>query len=145
MGRAAGSSRVHREAWIVLAGLTAAASAQAAPSLPFRVAVLQGLDKVTARTSVIEAPVGSEVMFGTLGITPRSCLKTPPTEPPESAAFLEIRNIEPGQAPRTDFVGWMMASSPALSALEHPVYDVWVIDCLEPIDPPSAEPTTPSP
>ena len=51
-----------------------------------RIAVLQGLDKVTARISIIEAPVGEEVMFGRLGITPRTCLKTPPTEPPESAA-----------------------------------------------------------
>ncbi|HMU49441.1 MAG TPA: DUF2155 domain-containing protein, partial [Geminicoccaceae bacterium] len=118
--------------------------AGAAPSLPYRIAVLQGLDKVTARTTIIEAPVGQEVMFGRLGITPRTCLKTPPTEPPESAAFLEIRSLEPGEPPRTDFVGWMMASSPALSALEHPVYDVWVIDCEEPAGP-TADPTTPKP
>jgi hypothetical protein len=137
---------VRREAALVLSALTLSAPAAAAPSLPHRVAVLQALDKVTARTTIIEAPVGTEVMFGTLGITPRTCLKTPPTEPPESAAFLEIRNIEPDQPPRTDFVGWMMASSPALSALEHPVYDVWVVDCREPIDPPlAAGPTTPKP
>jgi hypothetical protein len=137
---------VRLDAVVLLTGLTVSVHAAAAPSLPHGVVVLQGLDKVTARTSIIEAPVGTETMFGTLGITPRACLKTPPTEPPESAAFLEIRNLEPDQPPRTDFVGWMMASSPALSALEHPVYDVWVIDCAEPVEPPpDALPTSPSP
>ncbi len=140
-------SRVRLEAWTVLVGLALPlAGATAAPSLANRVAVLQGLDKVTARTSIIEAPVGGEVMFGTLAITPRTCLTTPPTEPPESAAFLEIRSVAPGEPPRTAFNGWMFASSPALSALEHPVYDVWVIDCREPVDPASAaDPATPKP
>ena len=50
-------------------------------------------------------------------------------ETPESAAFLEIVERRPGEAPATPFVGWMFASSPALSAMEHPVYDVWVLDC----------------
>lgn len=137
---------MRREAAAAILTLAVAGQAGAAPTLPYRIAVLQGLDKVTARTTIIEAPVGQEVMFGRLGITPRACLKTPPTEPPESAAFLEIRSLEPGEPPRTDFVGWMMASSPALSALEHPVYDVWVIDCSDPAGP-AAEPapTTPRP
>ncbi len=92
-------------------------------------AVLQGLDKVTARISTIEAPVGREVRFGTLRILVRSCQKRPPEEPPESAAFLEIEDVRPGEDPVRLFAGWMFASSPALHALEHPVYDVWVKDC----------------
>ena len=92
-------------------------------------AVLQGLDKVTARISTFDAPVDGSVRFGSLEITARTCRKRPPEETPESAAFLEIRDIKPGEAPVEVFSGWMFASSPALSALEHPVYDVWVIDC----------------
>jgi hypothetical protein len=95
-------------------------------------AVLQGLDKVTARISTFEAPVGRPVRFGTLGITVRGCYKRPPEEPPESAAFLEINEIRPDEPSVELFVGWMFASSPALSALEHAVYDVWVIDCTVP-------------
>ncbi len=95
-------------------------------------AVLQGLDKVTARVSEIEAPLNRLLRFGTLEIIVRACQKTPPEEPPESAAFLEIRDAKPGQATVALFTGWMFASSPALSALEHPVYDVWVLDCLIP-------------
>ena len=93
------------------------------------VAVLQGLDKVTARISNFEVPVGETVRFGSLEITARHCTKRPPEEPPETTAFLEIRDIKPDEDPVKLFTGWMFASSPALSALEHPVYDVWVIDC----------------
>jgi hypothetical protein len=93
-------------------------------------ALLQGLDKVTARISSIEAPLGVDVRFGTLDIVVRRCVKAPPEESPESAAFIEIREVRPNETPRTLFAGWMFASSPALSALEHPVYDVWVKDCL---------------
>jgi hypothetical protein len=92
-------------------------------------AILQGLDKVTARVSTFEAPLNQPVHFGTLEITALRCTKAPPEETPESAAFLVIRDIKPGEPPVDLFRGWMMASSPALSALEHPVYDVWVKDC----------------
>jgi len=96
---------------------------------PKEAAVLQGLDKVTARISTFEAPIDKPVRFGTLEITARTCHKRPPEETPESAAFLEIVEIKPGEDPVPLFKGWMFASSPALSAMEHPVYDVWVIDC----------------
>lgn len=92
--------------------------------------LLQGLDKVTARVTTIEAPLNQPVRFGTLEIVARRCFKRPPEESPESAAFLEIREMRQGEQPQLLFRGWMFASSPALSALEHPVYDVWVKDCL---------------
>jgi hypothetical protein len=93
------------------------------------VAVLQGLDKVTARISEISAELGVPVSFGTLEITARACHKKPPEEPPESTAFLEIREKQRGEPAKLLFSGWMFASTPGLSALEHPVYDVWVLDC----------------
>lgn len=93
------------------------------------VALLQGLDKITARVSKFEAPVGTPVRFGTLSIRVRDCEKNPPEETPESAAFLEIDELRPGEDRVRVFSGWMFASSPALSALEHPVYDVNVLDC----------------
>ena len=94
-----------------------------------KVAVLQGLDKVTARISPIQAPIGEEVAFGTLVIIARTCRKRPPEETPETIAFLEIVDDKPGEPPQLVFSGWMFASSPALSALEHAVYDIWVVDC----------------
>ncbi len=93
------------------------------------VALLQGLDKITARVSKFEAAVGSPVRFGNLSIRVRDCEKAPPEDPPESAAFLEIDELRPGEDRVRVFSGWMFASSPALSALEHPIYDVNVLDC----------------
>ena len=93
------------------------------------IAVLQGLDKITARISTFEAPLNEPVRFGSLQIIARACDKKPPEEPPESTAFLEIVDIRPDSPAVPLFEGWMFASSPAVSALEHPVYDVWVVDC----------------
>lgn len=100
---------------------------------PYGVAVLQALDKVTTRITTIEAPLGETVRFNTLEIITRSCDKRPPEETPESAAFLDIWETRPGEPVYGVFRGWMFASSPALSAMEHPVYDVWVRDCKNPI------------
>jgi hypothetical protein len=101
------------------------------PSTPgVTTALMGGLDKITARISRFEAPVGQTVKFGTLAITARDCVTRPPTDPPENAAFLEIVDDRPDAQPVPLFSGWMFSSSPALSALEHPVYDVWVIKCL---------------
>ncbi len=114
--------------WCVLI-LVLAASPAIVLADPHEIVVLQGLDKVTARVSTIEARVGDSIRFGTLDIVVHHCDKRPPEETPESAAFLDIAEIRPAQAAVDLFRGWMFASSPALSSLEHPVYDVWVLDC----------------
>jgi hypothetical protein len=104
-------------------------------------AVLQGLDKTTARVSKFDAPVDKPVKFGRLIITVRSCYKRPPEDPPETTAFLQIDETQPGAAgtgggapaaANRVFSGWMFASSPAISALEDPIYDVNVLDCRIP-------------
>ena len=100
---------------------------------PYGVAVLQALDKVTARVTTLEARLGDTVNYATLEIIARACDKRPPEEAPESAAFLDIWEKRPGEPVQGVFRGWMFASSPALSAMEHPVYDVWVLDCKNPI------------
>lgn len=95
-----------------------------------KIAVLQGLDKVTARISTLRAPVDQGIRFGTLLITARACSKRPPEEPPETSAFLEIYDLRQGASPVLAYSGWMFASSPALAAMEHAVYDISVIDCV---------------
>jgi hypothetical protein len=93
------------------------------------VAELQGLDKVTARTQRFYAPVGETTRFGTLGITVGDCLVNTPDAPPESVAYLTIVDHKPGQPEEKLFSGWMFASTPSLSALDHGVYDVRVLAC----------------
>jgi hypothetical protein len=94
-----------------------------------RAAELQGLDKVTARTQRFYAPVGESTRFGTLEITVGDCLVNAPEAPPESVAYLTIVDHKPGQAAEKLFAGWMFASTPSLSALDHGVYDVRVLSC----------------
>ena len=92
--------------------------------------VLQGLDKETARILSFGGRVGETVRFRTLDIVIRRCQRTPPDEPPERAAFLQIDDVDPDTGKRTmAFSGWMFKSKPALSAMDHPIYDVWVKDC----------------
>lgn len=93
------------------------------------VVVLSALDKITTQLSTIEIRQDETVRFGTLDITLRYCRRNPPEDTPESVAFLEITDIGHNNQNRKVFSGWMFASSPALSPLEHPVYDVWVKDC----------------
>jgi hypothetical protein len=93
---------------------------------------LQSLDKITARTMTFDVDVGSTVKFGKIYIKIRACRKAPPIEQPESAAFLQIWEINSiNEKAQWIFSGWMFSSSPALSPMEHPIYDVWVIDCLD--------------
>lgn len=90
---------------------------------------LRVLDKITARTSTFDLKVGGKAGFGNLTIALRACRENPPTETPESAAFLEIDEQNVGVVAIRAFSGWMFSSSPALSAMEHAVYDVWVLGC----------------
>lgn len=95
----------------------------------YNVAVLQGLNKVTARISKLEATVGTAIHFGNLEIIVKRCWQAPPSERPENAALLEIVDRKPDEAPEVVFNGWMFSSSPSLAGLEHPVYDVVVLEC----------------
>ena len=95
-----------------------------------RSVIMGGLDKITARTVKIIAPVGVTVRFKKLLITPRTCYVRPPEETPETSVFVEVTEPTPqGEGLQRLFAGWMFASSPSLNALEHPVYDVWVVGC----------------
>ena len=91
---------------------------------------IQTLDKATARTNTVVVDVGQTVEFGSLFIKVQACRKSGPLDQPESAAFLQIWEV-PLNAKKSEWIfsGWMFASSPALSAMDHPVYDVWVLDC----------------
>tara|TARA_B100001093_G_scaffold317915_1_gene303297 strand:- start:183 stop:638 length:456 start_codon:yes stop_codon:yes gene_type:complete len=92
---------------------------------------LQALDKITARISTVEAPVGAARFYGTLEITINRCAFHPPEEPPENAAFITVRDRGyDGLAPKHVFSGWIFSSSPAISALEHPVYDLTLLACF---------------
>lgn len=126
-GATGASARLAAVAVFLVAACTGRAVADDMISEPL--AVLQGLDKITAHASDFTAPVGKTVRFGDLSITVRACDKNPPEDTPESAAFLQIDAVRPGRRQVQEFSGWMFAESPALSSLADPIYDVIVLDC----------------
>jgi hypothetical protein len=120
-----------RSALVGLATVLLAGPALPAADQPRDTARLRALDKVTARTTTFDVPVREEAAFGTLSVAVDACFAAPPTAMPESAAFLRIVDNPPNGESAEVFSGWMFASSPAVSALDHAVFDVWVIACLD--------------
>lgn len=122
-----------------LALMLAAAPAMAQEVTSAPGGILRWLDKVTGETADIELADGQSALSGRLTIQLDECRY--PTANPASDAFAHLTVMEEGQGAPA-FSGWMVASSPALSALEHPRYDVWVLRCLTP-DQPELEVTPP--
>jgi hypothetical protein len=135
-----------RVAAFAAVGLSLVGLASAATYAKQDRATLRALDKITGRSTDIVVKVGQPVVYGSLSIELKTCFQTPPEEVPESAAFLRISSTRPVADEQLEkaavdeavsetpvvFSGWMYASSPGLSALEHPVYDIWVIRCTAP-------------
>jgi hypothetical protein len=96
---------------------------------PRQVAELQALDKVTARVVTLRVPVGRPENFGSLTILVRACHARPPDEVPDSAAFLEISDSRPPANGNAVFRGWMFANAPGVNMLQHPVYDIRIMEC----------------
>jgi hypothetical protein len=113
---------------IIGAGAAFAGTALAAP-IANPVAVFSGLDKITGRIITFEVLIDETVQFGALQVTPRVCNTRPPTEPAQTTGFVEVDEITLNNEIRRLFTGWMFAASPGLSAIEHPVYDIWLVDC----------------
>jgi hypothetical protein len=92
-------------------------------------AVFSGLDKITGRIITFDVAINETVQFGALQVTPRVCYTRPPSETQTTDSFLEVDEVTLQGEVRRIFTGWMFASSPGLSAVEHPIYDVWLTNC----------------
>jgi hypothetical protein len=112
-------------------------------------ALFSGLDKITGRIISFDAAIGETVQFGALQVTPRACYTRPATETSNTDAFIEVDEVTLQGEIKRIFTGWMFASSPGLHAVEHPIYDVWVTDCKNPVvaaaPPPDAPPAAAKP
>ena len=92
-------------------------------------AVFSGLDKITGRIISFDVAINETVQFGALQVTPRVCYSRPPTETPNTDAYVEVDEVTLQGEIKRIFNGWMFAASPGLHAVEHPIYDVWITDC----------------
>ncbi|NBX74730.1 MAG: DUF2155 domain-containing protein [Alphaproteobacteria bacterium] len=104
--------------------------------IPHRTATLRILDKMTARVEQQDVALDTPVLFGKIQLTLRACRQAPAEDSPQSAAFFDISNFEPGHQGTPIFRGWMFAASTAISAMEHPIYDVWLMGCKNPLQTP---------
>jgi hypothetical protein len=118
---------------VALGGLVPAAQGK---EIANPLAVFSGLDKITGETTTFEIPIGEERQFGGLIVKPDVCYTREITEEPKTVSFVEVTEVELDNSRRKIFTGWMLAESPALNAVEHPVYDVWLVGCRDPNAPP---------
>ncbi|MFZ5676643.1 MAG: DUF2155 domain-containing protein [Pseudomonadota bacterium] len=129
----------------MLAGLAllAAVAPAYAERISNPIAVFAGLDKITGLTTTFEAKIGEEKRFGGLYVKADACYTRDITEEPKTTSFVEVEEIEPDDSRKKIFSGWMFAESPGLSAVEHPIYDVWLTGCRDPNAPPPVIEQTP--
>ncbi|WP_083204512.1 DUF2155 domain-containing protein [Saliniramus fredricksonii] len=131
--------------------LFGAAPASAQSHIENPIAVFNGLDKITARIIAFEVEIDETIQFGSLLLTPRACHTRPPTESPNTTAFIEVEDVALDGEVVSLFDGWVFAESPGLSAIDHPVYDIWLTGCRQtsladaPADETSDSPDRPAP
>lgn len=97
------------------------------------VAVVQVLNKTTAKTSILNLKIGEKISFGSLKIIAHKCWQSPLEQKPENKILLEVfefknESEEKSQEKRI-FYGWMFSSSPSISSLESPIYDITALNC----------------
>lgn len=112
---------------VLISGISVPVYAQ---TLSNPVATFAGLDKITGRITRFDVYIDETVLFGALEITPRACYNRPASDTLQrTSAFLEVNQISLDGTGERIFTGWMFADSPALNAVDHAVYDVWLIEC----------------
>ncbi|SEQ39681.1 hypothetical protein SAMN05428969_2911 [Devosia sp. YR412] len=123
-------------AGLALLGLATPAMAQ---PIANPVASFAGLDKITGRITRFDVYIDETVLFGALEITPRACYTRPSTEAQSVSAFLEVDQRSLTGVSKRIFSGWMFADSPALNAVDHAIYDVWLVECKVSTDVPAPD------
>ena len=118
-------------AWAPLLLALSMAAPASAETISNPIAGFSGLDKITGRITNFDVYINETVQFGALQITPRVCYTRPPTETQRTSVFLEVDQVSLKGGTQRIFTGWMFADSPALNAIDHPVYDIWLVDCRQ--------------
>jgi len=124
---------------VLIVGVLLTGSPASAVTLANPISNFAGLDKITGRLVTFDVYIDETVQFGALQITPRACYTRPPTEIQRTSVFIEVDQVNLSGGTKRIFTGWMFADSPALNAIDHPVYDLWLVSCKQTSDipPPS--------
>ena len=109
----------------LIAICAAVAGMAAAPAFAAEIstnaALMQAMDKVTGRVNKITVPVNSKIAFGDFSLVLRA----------ENFAFVDVADKSFGTDEYSIFRGWMLSSAPGMNAIEHPIYDVWLLECID--------------
>ena len=124
---------------LLLVALAGLATPAAAETISNPIASFSGLDKITGRITNFDVYMDETVQFGALQITPRVCYTRPATETQRTSVFLEVDQVALSGKIERIFTGWMFADSPALNAIDHAVYVIWLLDCKQSTDVPPPE------
>ena len=89
---------------------------------------LHGLNKISGKTSTLNGVIGESIQFEKLEISLLKCWKSYPEENTENKLLLKIFEVD-GEKKELIFYGWFFSSSPSVSGLEHPLYDLKLLDC----------------
>ena len=96
-------------------------------------AIVQALNKTTAKTSIIDLKVGEKISYGSLKIIAHKCWQSPLEQKPENKILLEVFEVKNESSEKSVekriFYGWTFSSSPSISGLEHPIYDIIALNC----------------
>ena len=107
-----------------------ATTVASAAEIPTNAAIMQAMDKVTGRVNKITVPVNSKIAFGDFSLVLRACKTRPAEETPENFAFVDVADKSFGTEEYNIFRGWLISSTPGINAIEHPIYDVWLLECV---------------
>jgi len=88
------------------------------------------LDKVSSKNSLLKIRIGNEVKFKNLIIKPLRCRNSKFDDTPEITAYLQVKDLKNKEKDEVFvFNGWTFSSSPTINPFDHPVYDIWLINC----------------
>jgi hypothetical protein len=90
-------------------------------------AEIRAIDRITGRSFKLKVPIDTEVTFSNLVLNIKYCYKNPIDKEIENFAYLTVKDK---LLNNLVFQGWMFSSSPSLSSLEHPINDIWLLNCI---------------
>ena len=91
---------------------------------------LKILDKISSKNELINLTNGEELIYKDLAIKSMKCTNSEFDDNPEIKAYIQVRDLTKNDNDKVYvFNGWMFSSSPSIAPFDHPVYDIWLIDC----------------
>ena len=88
------------------------------------------LDKISSKNELLYLKISEEIIYKDLAIKEMKCTNTELDDNPEIKAYIQVRDISENRNEKVFmFNGWMFSSSPSIAPFDHPVYDIWLVNC----------------